>query len=94
VEAIAENGGRGVWHWFSVDLQPGNHAVELTFRVPAAPGVLKLSAWLLSKRTLVSRELNIQFGAGGSTPKIVENLLPASTPIERQTAALLQTVIP
>lgn len=94
VEVVAENGGRGVWHWFPIDLQPGSHAVELTFRVPASPGVLKLSAWLLSKRTLASRELSIQVAPGGSQPKIAENLLPASTPIERQTAALLQTLIP
>lgn len=94
VEAAIENGGRGVWHWISMDLAPGSHQIDLTLHVPTSPGELKLSAWLLSKRQLAVKELRLDFQPGAPVPGLVSNLLPDSTPIERQTALLLRTVIP
>jgi hypothetical protein len=44
----AENGGRGIWHWFYADLTPGKHSIEVAIH-SYAPG--HISTWLLSSRT-------------------------------------------
>lgn len=44
----AENGGRGVWYWYWVDLSPGKHTVDLTIHSSTPAHV---SAWLLTRRT-------------------------------------------
>jgi len=41
-----ENGGRGIWYWYWVDLGPGKHSVELTVH-SIAPA--HISAWLLTR---------------------------------------------
>jgi hypothetical protein len=94
VESTVENGGRGVWHWISVELQPGSHNIDLTLHVPSSQGELKLSAYLLSKRVLAVKQLRLDFNPRAPIPGLTPNLLPDSTPIERQTALLLRTVIP
>ena len=83
VALATENGGRGVWHWFWADLAPGAHRVTITVHVPAAPGGARLSAWLLTKRLLAGKEAQV-----AAMP--ADNLLPASSDIERKTYALLE----
>jgi hypothetical protein len=94
VTPAIENGGRAAWHWISMELTPGKHQVDLTVRVPSSPGELKVSAWLLSKRQLAKKELKIGFKPGTAAGVIASNLLPDQTPVERQTALLLRSVIP
>jgi hypothetical protein len=94
VTPAIENGGRGAWHWISMELTPGKHQLDLTVRVPSSPGELKVSAWLLSKRQLAKKELKIGFKPGTAAGVIAPNLLPDQTPFERQTALLLRSVIP
>jgi hypothetical protein len=81
-----ENGGRGAWHWFYADLPPGRHALELTFRVPAAPGEIHVSGWLLTKRSLHGRELQ----AAAAPP---DDALPSASDIERGTQPLGEMTI-
>jgi hypothetical protein len=91
VTASLENGGRGVWHWFWVDLAPGKHNLEWTFHLPAAPGAVRLSGWLLTQRTLASKETRVAPKAGQTA--IPVNLLPTTTEIERKTYALIEESI-
>jgi len=83
VALATENGGRGVWHWFWADLAPGSHRVTITVHIPSAPGGARLSAWLLTKRLLVGRDMQV-----AAMP--ADSLLPASSDIERKTYALLE----
>jgi hypothetical protein len=88
-----ETGGpnRGVWHWFYANLAPGRHSIELTLRIPAAPGAARVSGWLLTRRELASREVHITPQAGKKLP--APSLLPAQSNIERGTYALIQETI-
>ncbi|HXS93494.1 MAG TPA: hypothetical protein VN736_02750 [Candidatus Limnocylindrales bacterium] len=74
---LTENGGRGLWHWFWIELAPGDHDVRLA--IDAAPG--HLSGWVLAKEKLSSREI----AATGALP---QDLLPVSTDMRRVTVAL------
>jgi len=80
-----ENGGRGAWHWFFTNLAAGRHELELTFHVPAAPGEIHFSGWLLTRRALAAQDLHI------SAPP--EDLLPASSEVQRGTHSLVETSI-
>src|SRR5580698_2127083 len=59
LELTLENGGRGVWHWFWANLPPGKHSLELTFHLPASPGGGRISGWLLTKRALISKRIEV-----------------------------------
>jgi hypothetical protein len=85
VTLTLENGGRGAWHWFYTNLSAGRHTIELTFRVPAAPGEIHFSGWLLTKRGLAPREVHV--------PAPTEDALPAASDIERGTQELVATTI-
>jgi len=78
------NGGHGVWHWLWATLGPGTHHLNLTLHIPAAPGEVHLSGWLLAKRTLMGGEMR------GAAPP--EDLLPADSSIERTTYPLERTI--
>jgi len=88
-----ENGGRGVWHWFWANLAPGKHSLELTFHLPALPAGAHVSGWLLTKRALASKRLEVVFGPTQAARLPDANLLPASSDIERKTYALLDESI-
>ena len=82
---------KGAWHWFTVDLAPGSHALEFDLHLSAA--TLKgtqLSGWLRSKRALVSRDLRLTLRPGEKLTAPPANLLPASTEVEKLTYALFQ----
>jgi hypothetical protein len=81
-----ENGGHGNWHWFFANLAPGKHSIELTFHVPASPGGVRVSGWLLTKRALPSHELHL---ATAPAP----NLLPAMSEIQRSTYSLIEEFV-
>ena len=85
ITVTLENGGRGAWHWFFTNLAAGRHELELTFHVPAAPGEIHFSGWLLTRRALAAQELHI------SAPP--EDLLPASSEVQRATHSLVETSI-
>jgi len=82
---------RGAWCWFHANLPPGAHAVELTMRIPAAPGTARLTGWLLTKRRLAARELLLSPEPGKAMPKA--SLLPAEDDAERGTYAVLSETI-
>ncbi len=73
-----ENGGRGIWYWYSADLTPGKHSVELTIH-SASPA--HISVWLLTRRTI------------GPEPLLQPDALPAQSNIERGTHLLLEETI-
>jgi hypothetical protein len=80
---------KGAWHWFTVDLAPGSHALEFDLHLPAA--TLKgtqLSGWLRSKRGLVAKDLHLTLRPGEKLAAPPANLLPASTEVEKLTYAL------
>ena len=81
-----ENGEHGNWHWFFANLAPGKHSIELTFHVPASPGGVRVSGWLLTRRALPSRELRLN-----ALP--APNLLPAASDILRGTYPLLEEFV-
>ncbi len=81
-----ENGGGAAWHWFWTNLLPGQHSLEVRFHLPDAAGGARLSGWLLTLRTLVSREVRL------SEP-MEPDLLPADSDIERKTYRLVETTI-
>jgi hypothetical protein len=89
----AETGGnnRGVWHWFYANLAPGRHSIELTMRIPAAPGAARISGWLLTRRELAAQEIHLTPPAGKKLPP--PSLLPAHSEIERGTYALIEETI-
>ncbi len=93
VELTLENGGRGVWHWFSAELTPGKHSLELTFHMPASPAGAHVSGWLLTKRGLVAKKLEVGFASGKAGQLPAASLLPASSDIERSTYALMEETI-
>ena len=81
-----ENGGRGVWHWFWVNVTPGRHTLEFSIHLPAGPAGARVSGWLLTKRQLASHEIRAAFPVGRS---IEEDLLPATSGVERGTYKLI-----
>jgi hypothetical protein len=93
LELTLENGGRGVWHWFWANLAPGKHSLDLTFHVPASPGDAHVSGWLLTKRALIAKRLEVAFPAGRAARVPETNLLPASSNVERNTYALMEESI-
>jgi hypothetical protein len=82
---------RGVWHWFYANLAPGRHTIELTMRIPAAPGAARISGWLLTRRELAPQEVHVTPAAGKKLPP--PSLLPAHSDIERGTYALVEETI-
>jgi hypothetical protein len=80
---------QGAWHWFTVDLAPGSHALEFDLHFPAAmlQGT-QLSGWLRSKRGLVAKDLRLTLRPGEKLAAPPANLLPASTEVEKLTYAL------
>jgi Melibiase len=88
-----ENGGRGVWHWFWANLTPGKHDLDLTFHLPASPGGGRISGWLLTKRALISKRIEVGFAPGRTVRLPEPSLLPASSNIERYTYALMEESI-
>jgi len=49
LEIFVENGGRGIWYWYWVDLGPGKHSIDLKIHSNAKG---RLAAWLLTQRDL------------------------------------------
>jgi hypothetical protein len=86
VALALENGGRGNWHWFYTNLPAGKQELQLTFQVPAAPGEIHLSGWLLTQRALQGRQLSVKAPPNDPLPA-------ASSDIERGTQALIETTI-
>jgi len=78
VQVVTENGGRGVWHWFWVNLTPGSHAVRLTAQVPANMTGAHCSGWLLTKEKLAEHAIEI-------TGQVPEMLLPAESQFRKET---------
>jgi hypothetical protein len=93
LELALENGGRGVWHWFWANLAPGKHNLDLTFHMPASPGGGRISGWLLTKRGLISKRIEVGFPQGRAVRLPEISLLPASSNIERNTYALMEESI-
>jgi hypothetical protein len=80
---------QGSWHWFTVNLAPGSHALECQLRHPAAAvkGTL-ISGWLRSKRGLVTKEVRLKLQPGEKLAAPPQNLLPTSTGVEKLTYTL------
>lgn len=93
IELSTENGGRGVWHWFWVNLTPGKHDTGFTIQLPAAAGEARVSGWLLTKRALASRELRLSFPPGSTAGIPGANLLPATSELERNTYPLIEETV-
>jgi hypothetical protein len=83
---LLENGGRGVWHWFWVELAPGSHAVQLSLHLPASMTAGHLSGWLLTKEKLAEREMPLP----GPAP---ESMLPTTTQYLRRTLPVVDQTI-
>jgi hypothetical protein len=82
---------KGAWHWFTVDLAPGSHALEFNLQMPAAArGGMQLSGWLRAKRGLVAKDLRLTLKPGEKLTAPPTNLLPASTEVEKLTYALVK----
>jgi hypothetical protein len=88
-----ETGGanRGVWHWFYANLPPGKHSIEMTMRIPSAPGSARITGWLLTRRELAAQEVHLTPSAGKKLPP--PSLLPAESNIERGTYALIEETV-
>jgi hypothetical protein len=81
----------GAWHWFTVDLAPGSHALEFDLHLPtAALNETQLSGWVRSKRMLAAKDLRLTPKSGEKLAAPPANLLPASTEVEKLTYALFQ----
>ncbi len=93
VDLTLENGGRAAWHWFWTNLPAGKHNLELTFHLPASPTAGHISGWLLTKRNLVSKRIDVAFPAGHAVRSPEVSLLPASSNIEKNTFALMEESI-
>jgi hypothetical protein len=89
LELALENGGRGVWHWFWANLAPGKHSLDLTFHLPASPAGAHISGWLLTRRALASKRIELVFAPGSAARMPEANLLPASSDIEKKSYRLL-----
>jgi hypothetical protein len=82
---------QGQWHWFSVDIAPGSHALEFDLHLPpAARNGTQLSGWLRTKRALVAKDLRLTFKSGEKLAAPPANPLPASTQVEKLTYVLLE----
>jgi len=91
-----ENGGGrapAAWQWYWANLSTGKHSLELTFHLPAAPAGAHVSGWLLTKRALASKRIEVAFPAGRGAHLPEASLLPASTEIERNSYALMDQSI-
>ncbi len=81
--------GKSLWYFFTLGLSPGRHAVDFTIRMPeTATGPIKLSGWLLGKRTLASHRLQLTLKPGMNSAAPRPDLLPHSSEIARETYAL------
>lgn len=95
VPVAAENGGRGLWYWFTTGLQPGSHSVDVEIQFPqGARTSAHLSGWLLGKRALASREVRLKLKPGEKIKTPLENLLPASSEVERKTYPVFDQSVP
>ncbi len=91
VAAAEMKSPKGAWHWFTVDLAPGSHALEFDLHIPvAARGGMQLSGWLRAKRELLAKELRLTLNPGEKLAAPPANLLPASTEVEKLTYALVK----
>lgn len=95
VTLAVENGGRGFWCWFTTDLKTGSHTLDFEIHLPAeAQGSGRISGWLLAKRSLATKDLRLTFKPGQRLAAPAENLLPASSAVERKTYALFDQMVP
>lgn len=86
-----ENGGRGLWYWFTCEVQPGMHRIDFEIHVPGTEETsAQLSGWLLSKRALVPKDIRLTFKPGQNLNLPPENLLPTSEEFEAKTYTLLE----
>ncbi len=84
----------GPWQWFVADLKAGSHRFEFRVHFPTGlDGPVKLTGWMLAKRTLVSRDLGLVLNPGRRLDVPPENLLPADSGVERKTYALFEQVV-
>ncbi len=90
-----ENGGGGLWYWFTCEVKPGKHSIDFEIHVPGTEKAsAQLSGWLLTKRALVAKELQLTFKPGLVLSLPPENPLPASAEFERKTYALFERKSP
>jgi hypothetical protein len=78
LQLTTENGGHASWYWFSANLAPGKHTIEL--RIPLHTSA-HLSAWLITSRDLG------RFGTGPT------EIFPTGPHIQRRTHLLLEETI-
>src|SRR5207253_1202712 len=53
-----ENGDKGVWYWFKVDLKSGRNSIDFSISLPAKlHKEVRISGWLRGKRQLASTDL-------------------------------------
>ncbi len=82
---------QGQWHWFSVNLAPGSHALEFDVKCSdTAESGTQLSGWLRTKRALVAKDVRLTFKPGEKLGAPPANSLPASTQIQKLTYALFE----
>lgn len=88
-----ENGGHGQWVWVTLPLAAGRHALQLNLSLPAAAGgeAWHLSAWLLGRRALVARQLEVTLAKGVAAP--APDLLPARSNEAREQWLLMDRVV-
>jgi hypothetical protein len=93
--ALRTNGEKtGLWQWFVTELKPGNHRLDFRLQIPSAvPGPVRISGWLLAKRMLASRNLELRLDPGETGAVFQENLLPADSQVERKTYALFEQAL-
>ena len=89
VSVTVQKSPKGTWQWFTVDLLPGRHALEFHLQLPTATfRGTQLSGWLRSKRALVAKNVRLKLNEKLAVPP--QNLLPASTEVEKLTYALFE----
>ncbi len=87
-------GGQGLWYWFTTELGRGSHALEFNLQLPSEMrGGAKVSGWLRAKRPLVAEDLRLRFKPGQRLSPAPEDVLPASSQIERKTYAIFDEFI-
>lgn len=90
-----KKGAEGSWYWFVTNVDPGTHNVDLGIHLPAnIEGRARISGWLLAKRRLERRELRLSFKTSERLAPPPDNLLPASSEVERKTYALFDQQAP
>lgn len=85
---VNENGGGSAWQWFWFNLAPGRHSVGFTFYLPSGSSAAGISGWVLTKRALGAREVQM------NEKPVAVDLLPTRSDVEWRTYELMDRRVP